>query len=113
MYLALHFLWDICPRYIEREGPFISSVTRDAAFFRLGFTPPPSSRSLFLEFRRVTLLFTAVRLLSVYFRLASRSIFSVRDCVIRDAIYEWSLITHKTSAKQLTALMFYGRKTNR
>ena len=63
------------------KGPFINSVTRDGAFFRLGFTPTPSSRSLFLEFRRVGLPFTAVRLFSVYFGLASRPIFAVRDCV--------------------------------
>ena len=39
------------------------------------------SRSLFLEFRRVTRFFTAVRLFPVYFGLASRPIFAVRDCV--------------------------------
>ena len=72
---------------------------RDAPFVRLGFTPPPSlttsSRSLFLEFRHVTLFFTAVRLLSVYFGLASRSMFAVRDCVTLESffsIYERSLI---------------------
>ena len=39
------------------KGPFMNAVTSDAAFFRLVFTPTPSSRSLFLGFRRVTLLF--------------------------------------------------------
>ena len=63
------------------EGPLKNSDTRDAAFFRLGFTPSPSSRSLCLDFQRVTLFFTAVRLFSVYFGLASRPIFAVRDCV--------------------------------
>ena len=95
------------------KGPFINSVTRDAAFFDSDLPPPPSSRSLFLEFRRVTLVFTAVRLLSVYFGLASRSIFDVRDCVTlesflrftpplplvtHDAIYERPLIERASSA---------------
>ena len=85
----------------SRLRALINSITREAAFFRLGFTPTPSSRSLFLESRRVTQFFIAVRLLSVYFGLAFRSIFAVRDCVTlesflrftpllvtRDAIYE-------------------------
>ena len=68
------------------------------------------TRSLFPEFRRVTQFFTAVRLLSVYFGLASRSVFAVRDCVIlesflrftpshilvtREAIYERPLSTRQ------------------
>ena len=56
-----------------------SRVTRP--FFDSDLPPPPSSSSLFLEFQRVMLFFTAVRVLPVYFGLASRSIFAVRDCV--------------------------------
>ena len=72
------------------KGSFINSVTRDAAFSRIGFTSPPSSRSLFLEFRGVTLFFTAVRLLLVNFGLASRSIFAVRDCVTLESFLRFS-----------------------
>ena len=67
------------------------------AFFRLGFTPPPSSRSLFLEFRRATLFFTDVRLFLVYFALASRSkvFFDLPSLLVtRDAIYERLLTQH-------------------
>ena len=79
-------------------------------FFDSDLPPTPSSRSRFLEFRRVTLFFTAVHLLSVYFGLASRSIFCCSDCVTlqnflrftplvtRDAIYERPLSTFKLSS---------------
>ena len=48
---------------------------------------PPSSRSPFLEFRRVTMFFTAARLLSVYFGFALRSIFAVRVCVTLESVF--------------------------
>ena len=99
------------------NGPFINPVTRDAAFFDLVLPPPPpSSRSLFLEIRRVTLFFTVVRLLSVYFGLASRAIFAVRDCVTfevflrfppsplvtRDAIYGRPLICDNVRENEIS-----------
>ena len=61
----------------------INSITRDAALFRLGFIPLPLTPTLVtLTFLRVSVrqgIFTAVRLLSVYFGLDSRQIFAVRD----------------------------------
>ena len=73
-------------------GPFINSVKRDAACFRFGFTSPPSpsSRSLFLEFRCVTLFI----LLFDYFQ-----------CILgsRHAIYE------RPGAKRMT---FSRRRLN-
>ena len=74
------------------KGPFINSVTRDEAFFRLLFTPPSSSRSLFLEFRRITLFFTAAYLFSVYFGPASRTIFGVRDCIALESFLRFTPI---------------------
>ena len=72
------------------KGPFIYSVTRDAAFFDLDLPPPPSSRSLSLKFRRVTLFFTAVRFFSVYFGLASRPSFAVCDCVTLESFLRFT-----------------------
>ena len=52
-----YLFWDAIPRLTEIYfRSFINYVTRDVA---------ASSRSLFLEFRRVMLFFTVVRLLSV------------------------------------------------
>ena len=39
---------------------------------------------------RHVMFFTAVRLLSVYFGLASRSIFAVRDCVMLDSFLRFT-----------------------
>ena len=68
------------------------------------YTPPPSSRSLFLEFRRVSQFFSCSLTFSVFWAIATM-FFSVHDCVklesflrftprpspllvTRDAIYE-------------------------
>ena len=52
-------------------GSFINCVTRDAAFFRLGFTfPPPLVTLTFPRISASRAVFTAVRLLSVYLGLA-------------------------------------------
>ena len=86
---------------------------RDAAFFRIGFTHP-LRHSLFLEFRRVTLFFTVVRLLSVCFGVvhavllfasASRSKISfdlTRLLITRDAIYERPLRNNVTNKSGVT-----------
>ena len=61
------------------KGPFINSVTRDAAFFRPRFTPLPLRHArASLEFGRVTLFLAAVHLLSVYYGFASRWKFAVQ-----------------------------------
>ena len=85
--LALNAAFAHCvQKHLSRvSGPFTNSVTRDAAFFDSDLHTP-SARSLFLEFRRVTLCFTAARLLSVYYRLAARSSFAVRDCVTLESV---------------------------
>ena len=81
---TFHHFAPMCVDIHDNEGPFMNSVTRYAALFRRRFT---------LTFPRVSArhaVFTAVRLFSVYFGLASRPIFDVRDCVTLESFLRFT-----------------------